>query len=326
MVIAADARMHATGVAIAVLAATRIVLAQPTSVAQALFDEGRRLLADGNVAAACAKFAESQRIEPAGGTLMNLAACHAREGKTATAWTEFNDALTQAKRDGRDDRVDEAKRQLAQLEPHLARLTVSVDAAVAAGLTVRLDGTALGPASWGTAIPVDPGDHAVDANAPGRVPWSTHAHVAPESSVHVEVPALAQVQVQPAVPRRGPETPPQAPVQSSRVPVATWILAGVGIAGIGVGSYFGVVAWNKKHDSNPQCSATGCSSAGASLLHQADTAAWGSNIGFGVGVVALAAATYLFLATPSGPSHARTLRVGPWMATQSMGLGAAGAW
>jgi hypothetical protein len=324
MAIAADPRLHAAVLALTVLAATRIALAQPTSVAQALFDEGRRLLAEGDVPAACAKFAESQRIEPAGGTLMNLAACHAREGKTATAWSEFNDALTQAKHDGREDRVDEAKRQLAQLEPHLARIAVSVDASAPAGLSVRLDGTVLGPASWGTAIPVDPGDHAVDASAPGREPWATQASVARESTVRVAVPALAPAQ--PAARRLVPETPPSAPEPTSHVPVAAYILAGAGLVGIGVGSYFGVVAWNKKGDSNGQCSAAGCTSAGASSLHQADTAAWGSNIAFGAGAVALAVATYLFLATPTGPSHARTLRVGPWLATQSMGLGAAGAW
>jgi hypothetical protein len=307
--------------ALVVLGVTRTASAEPDSVAQALFDEGRRLLEQGDIPAACAKFAESQRVEPAGGTLMNLAACHARQGKTATAWAEFKDALTQARRDGRDDRIGEAKRQIAQLEPRLARLAVSVGSTPPAGLAVRLDGTVLGPASWGTAIPVDPGRHAVDATAPGRVGWSASAAVAPETTVRVDVPVLA-----PSAAPAAPPVPEGATARPSAVPLASYVLAGAGMVGIGVGAYFGVVAANKKHDSGLQCMAAGCTSAGASLLHQADSAAWASDIGFGVGLAAIAAAAYLFLSAPSAAPHASALRVGPRLTTRWTGLGVDGAW
>jgi hypothetical protein len=255
---------------------------------------------------------------------MNLAACHAREGRTATAWAEFNDALSQAKRDGRDDRVGEARRQIALLEPRLARLAVSVGATATAGLVVRLDGTPLGPASWGTAIPVDPGSHGVEATAPGHAPWSTRASVAPEATVRVDVPEL------PPVPTSPPPPPPAHEPTRARsgggVPLASYVLAGVGVAGIGVGAYFGVVAANKKHDSGPQCTAAGCSSGGASLLRQANDAAWASDVGFGVGVAALAAAAWFALTAPSSPPRASTVRVAPWIGATAAGVGAGGSW
>ncbi|NOU28880.1 MAG: hypothetical protein HOO96_13330, partial [Polyangiaceae bacterium] len=49
--------------------------------AETLFREGRKALEAGDYAVACAKFAESQRIEPAPGTLLNLAGCEERSGK-----------------------------------------------------------------------------------------------------------------------------------------------------------------------------------------------------------------------------------------------------
>ena len=55
------------------------------ATAEKLFQEGRRLMANGSIEEACAKFTESQRLDPSSGTLINLAACHAELGMTASA-------------------------------------------------------------------------------------------------------------------------------------------------------------------------------------------------------------------------------------------------
>src|SRR5262245_14317965 len=75
------------------------------ALAEMLYRQGRQLMADGKVSEACPKFAESYRLDAATGTLLNLAACHEAEHKLATAWLEYSEAVTLARRDKRDDRI-----------------------------------------------------------------------------------------------------------------------------------------------------------------------------------------------------------------------------
>ena len=93
--------------------------AQPAS-AEALFQEGRTLLAAGDVAAACDRFEASNRQEASVGTLLNLGDCRERLGDTETAWATFLAAEALARRSS-DDRADEAARRADALEPASAR-------------------------------------------------------------------------------------------------------------------------------------------------------------------------------------------------------------
>ena len=52
--------------------------AQDAAAARALFEQARKLLADGKPEQACPKLEESQRLDPGIGTLFNMADCHER--------------------------------------------------------------------------------------------------------------------------------------------------------------------------------------------------------------------------------------------------------
>src|SRR5437899_2884511 len=91
----------------------------PRVIAEQLFDDGRALLEAKRYPEACAKLAESQRLDPGGGTLLNLGICRELEGKTASAWAVLRDALGQAVSDKRSDREEVARAHLARLEPRL---------------------------------------------------------------------------------------------------------------------------------------------------------------------------------------------------------------
>jgi len=69
----------------------------------------------------------------------------------------------------------------AALEKTLSRLAIVVPPAVGTlgGFVVRRDGEEVGPATWGSALPVDPGVHAIEASASGKLVWKTTVMVGP---------------------------------------------------------------------------------------------------------------------------------------------------
>jgi serine/threonine-protein kinase len=302
------------------------------AAAQALFDEGKRLLAAGNLTAACPKFEQSQRLDPAGGTLMHLASCHEREGKSATAWSEYNEALSWARRDGRADREAYAKARLEAIERGLLKLTIVVPETVrVAGLTVKRDGRALGEAEWGTAVPVDPGEHLVEAAAPGRVPWAARTRVdAQGGSVAISVPPLeATAAAGPAAPAtwRGSlgEQPPAAlatpasspsPGDPGAVRRTTGIALGIaGLVGLGVGVAFDVSAHEKASDRDA-AARRGDAQATASLNQQAHTAQTTAFVIGGIGLGALGGGALLYLMAP----RAGDVHVVPQVAQNQVGF------
>ena len=77
--------------------------AEPTNedraLATELFLRGRELMSAGQLAEACEKFSSSHHLDQSGGAILNLAMCHESRLMTATAWSEFREALSFARRD-----------------------------------------------------------------------------------------------------------------------------------------------------------------------------------------------------------------------------------
>ena len=150
------------------------------------------LMSTGDYAAACPKLETSQHLDPAVGTLLNLADCDEKSGKTASAWAEFLRAANEAYKAGDERRERAARERASAIEPRLSKLTVTVaPAAALRALAIERDGDAIEPATWGVALPVDPGKHTIAARAPGRKPWKTVVEVSANQSVTtVEIPTL----------------------------------------------------------------------------------------------------------------------------------------
>lgn len=179
------------------LAAAALSLAPSTAradaaTAQVLFDEGKRLMDQKKYEAACPKFEESLKQDEKIGTQFQLANCQELVGKTASSWTNFLEVAGKAKARGEAEREQVARERAKALEGKLSRLRIVVTAPEKSpGMTIRRDGNEIGQASWGVAVPVDPGAHIIEAMAPGRSPWKGTIDVAnPGSTVTATVPEL----------------------------------------------------------------------------------------------------------------------------------------
>jgi hypothetical protein len=236
------------------------------ATATVLFEKGRQLMSEGQIAQACPALEESQRLDPSGGTILNLALCHELEGRLARAWSEFNEAVLFARKDGRRDREVEASDHVRALEPRMSRLTVVVPAGVQVdGLRVERDGHELARAAWATAIPVDGGEHIVRASAPGREPFETKVVIANEAeSKTVEVPVLATPVVVVSEQKASPQPAPRAPPLSPRLRPIGLATAGAGVVALGIAGVALGAALSAKSDSNPYCTGDVCSDAGLS--------------------------------------------------------------
>ena len=305
----------------ALIALVACALAAPahaqTAEAEVLFREGKRMLADGDFAGACAKLEASERLDAAIGTELNLADCFDRAGKPASAWAMFAKAEQTAKRIGDTKRAAEARRRGSELVPKLVYLTVAVaDEHQVDGLVIERDGTRVDRVLWNTRMVLDPGNYKLAASAPGRLTW--HATVALSENRTVDVPALERAPLENPFPRDEPvaEAPPEPEADAKPAPepqprrfaAASITLAVVGVGAVAAGAAFGQIS--QELVGRARCNSTGCFLPLAVDENQrARRDAFVADGAFVAGGLAIATSAALWLV--GWPAHAEHLTVVP---------------
>lgn len=299
--------------------------AEDKAAAEALFDEGKKLLADKRYAEACSRFESSQRLDPGVGTLLFLADCYETIGRTASAWSTFREAAAAAKSAGQADRERIARERASKLDGKLFQLTVSMAGGAPPGLRVLRDQTEVKKEILGLAVPVDPGTYKLSVTATGKKPWSTSIEIPSGAGARtVEIPALEDAPAEPAV-TAAPTVSATVPPAPSGAPTATtapgaepagWStgrVAGVtmgivGLVGVGVGAAFGGIAASQYSDVKSRCPNTNCADASAvDLSKQVGSMADVSTALFAAGATVLAAGVIVFLVSPGkAPKEAAT--------------------
>jgi hypothetical protein len=278
-------------------------------------------VASGKYAEACPKFEASEQLDPGLGTLLNLADCYEKLGKTASAWAEYKEAIPLARAAGSKVREDLATQRAKALESRLSMLTIramSGGTEDSAGLDIRRDGVPVQPAELGSPIPVDPGPHTVEATAPGKQKWSSTVQLTDAQKLVVEVPALSagsQPVAAAAQPAKPTDAPPveQSANNGSGQRTAAIVVGAVGVVGVGLGTVFGLGASSKWSDAKSHCSAYpyGCDAEGLDARSSANSKATISTISFIVGGAALAGAAVLWFTAPTGKEKNMAVGVGP---------------
>lgn len=297
------------------------------SRADALFREGRTLLDAKRYDEACAKLGESLRLEPGAGTLVALALCHEGQGKRATAHADLVKAAELGRRVGRNDLAAAADKRASALLPNVPKIAIHMPEGDTAGYEVRCDQDLVARETLDQPILVDAGEHTIGVSAKGYVPRSYVVRVSGAARTDVNVERLDRerdaIAVTPVLAAstsnmHGLDVPSGPSSDGDKQRGGTQralglIVGGVGLAGFGVGGYFGVrAAMDRAEGRN-------ASTNDANDRSKANFTVAIASLAAGAGVLATGAIIYFtaprgtsrsaYIAPDAGPRHA-TLNFG----------------
>lgn len=300
----------------AVIFAGGVLLAQPAAAdvgsADKLFAEGKALMDQGKFAEACAKYEASYEADAALGSLLNLADCLERDGRLASAYGRWGDAITFANRKN-DNRASYAKDRREDLKPKLSFVTLQVIGTLPPELVIYKGEAKFTSAGVsGTALPTDPGTTVIQVVRGTDVLWETKIELQQAQQQTVTVPVDEIVKQNPGPmkqrdnrigPTRG-AGPTEGEVPQgfwSTQRIAGFIVGSVGVVGAAVGFALGGVALSKSGDLSDQCTEGGdpryCTSEGELIREDAYTFAQASTWTLiGSGIVAAVGITVIVTA------------------------------
>jgi hypothetical protein len=327
------------------LSAAPAALAQTASpediaAARALGTEGTRLADAGDCNGAIGKLEAAEKLYHAPTTLDRLGECQVSVGRIVAGTESLNRVVREPLAANAPPvfvaAQKRAQKALAAALPRIGSLKIHVDGPPVDKLSLGVDDVAVPVAILDADRPTDPGSHKVSASAVGYKPQTSTVSVreGAESAVELKLevdptavapaPAAspAAVVVAPA-PTPSPAPPPSAGTERG-LAIAGFVVGGVGLA---VGSVVGILALGTKSALDSHCANKVCPASEQSDIDSLGTKATVSTIGFGVGIVGVAAGAILLgISHGNAGATAATLEpprptVSPWIGLGSAGLG-----
>lgn len=302
--------------------------ATETATARALAQDGLKLAKGGQCEEAVDKLDRAEKLKHSAIVLSHLGECYISLGKLV----QGTEALRKVLREpmppdpspALKDAYERAQTLVQETKPKIAGLTINMTGAKDVKLTVTVDGVELPSTVVGVELPSDPGEHTVEASAPGylKVKAKTKLGQGEKGKVSLELKrdpnavaaektAVAAAAAQPAQQQQGP-VPESAPAAAtSGEPAAaksssqkTWayLSYGLGAVGLGAGIIFGRSAMQDKDQLANSCPNNVCPPEEQDRLDSAKTKGTVSTIGFAVGGVGVALGTVLLLTSSSSSS------------------------
>lgn len=323
--------------------------AQPTedpnvvAGARALAVEGVKLAQDGKCEEAVDKLERAEQLRHSAIVLEQLGECYIERGRLV----EGAEAMRAVIREGQPDNASEALKRananartfLDATKDKIAMLTIMVELSGKAQPTVEIDGQVMPPALIGAARPTDPGEHTVEASAPGYLPARRRVSLsrgqtdAVTLTLVVDPNAAAKAKPAPAAANterasatsRAPQTPAPAATTSATNAesrganhVPAYLAWGVAGAALAVGVPYGWVAMDQKSDLDKACSQHRCPPAQSKRLDAAKANGVISSVAFGVAASAAIVGGLVFFLVDGSSSEAQ-----PSAAKLQLGPGAA---
>lgn len=269
-----------------------------SEAAELLFEAGKKLMAEGRFAEACRELERSQELDPALGTLLNLADCYQRRGEGSRAYRTFVETRTLAAAGGHIEVERVADERASSLFAAHPKITIDATAASSEpDVQVLQDDVPVPPTFWGTPLPIEPGRHTFEARGPGRRPHRLTIEVVPgQGPARIEFPELGPLS---GSDRDGDVRSPN----STSLKPRQWFAIGAGGAGavgLVVGTIFGLKSIRVGHAADEHCDGSRCrTKEGVRLRSEARSAGDVSTVGFVLGAAGIATGAALWLTRTS---------------------------
>lgn len=319
---------HALGPAVALLV-VGLGFAAPAAAdegpsAQALYESGMADFAAGKFATACTSIRQSFRQEAVPEKLFQLARCEEGARHITSAAATYDDYLAlydqlpaSTQRDEREREKLATERRHA-LDARIPHVLFRVPATVPDGTKVTRrsaetkDRIAV---AVGVQLPIDPGEHYVMTEVPGRAPWEKRFFVMEGENKTVELDVSPPTKGTPDGTRMNRPIapvptmlPPLNPGMSGRR-VGAYVVGSIGIAGILLGAVTGGVTWGQKGTIADNCQDGEnrlCNLKGEAASDTAATFGVVSTVGFALGLSCLAGGIVLYVTEPAPTRLGRT--------------------
>jgi hypothetical protein len=312
-------------------APTPAATASGSAIEIALEDQKAR-----NFARACLALKKAYREDPRPATLFLLAQCYDQWGQVASAAVLYEDyeaaydKLPEDDQKAEGDREDIASKRRGELEKRIPKVILRVprDAPESTRVLRRAaEGNPAVPVAIGIPLPIDPGEHVLVTQVPGRVEIFTKFTLKEGENKTVEVnipppsadgdPTKKPKPIQP-VPTLTPSLDPG--ISGRRV--AAYALGGVGALGLVGGVVTGAITFAQKDPIAQNCLEKNqkiCNPTGVAAKERAAITGLVSTVLTPVGLVGLGVGVILYLTEPPPSKFGSTKPHWQWRASTAPG-------
>lgn len=313
--------------------------AAETAAARALAVEGVKLAQADQCDQALEKLEPAEKLKHSPIVLRHLGECQVKVGR----WVEGSESLRKLLREPLPADAspalaaahESATATLRDIKPRIPNMKILLNAPAGADVTIKVDGKEVADSVVGIALPTDPGEHVVEATAPGFFKATSSVKLVPSASAFVTLdlkrdpnaPRPEKAAAATSAPGATHETEkasaaPAHPADhgSNTGKVLAYTSYALAAASLGAGIVFGQSARNDEKALQTACPNHVCSEAQRDALDSAKTKGTISTIAFATAGAGLTLGTIL-LFTSSG-SHSENASARPAVRAQAkLGLG-----
>jgi len=272
------------------------------AAARALADAGFQLYEGGDYATALARFKSAEAIFHAPPHVLFMARCQDKLGKLVEAKQLYEQLIAEDLGDKAAGPFGEAQNQahqdLERLGPRIPTIQIRLEGTDAAAASVFIDGQAVDSAALAGPIEVNPGERALRLEVTGHEPTET-AITVEEGTAAMSV----TLTVGAALADDGGDVAPPPDETEAPSIVPPLIVAGVGVALVGVGAVTGILTLNDASELKDRCPQNPCPPDNESLADSVNTLGTISTVGFIAGGAAIGAGVLWLLLQPSDPGE-----------------------